>query len=199
MTASESLLAQYRDEKGDISEHIDTLTCYAQECSSVVELGVRGGVSTLALMSGHPSYMTSFDINPFGNAPLYRTFAAELGVNWNFVQENVLSTKSIHECDLLFIDTLHSYTQLSLELWLHAHKARRWIILHDTVSFALHDEGQPSMDGLPTEVIDHRIKLPEGRGLITAVNRFLAQGMFKLKDHFPNNNGLMVLERRNAD
>ena len=36
----------------DINEHVPTLMKYAKECSSVVEMGVRGGVSTIGFIKG---------------------------------------------------------------------------------------------------------------------------------------------------
>ena len=36
----------------DINEHLPTLYKYAQECESVIELGVRGVISSYALVYG---------------------------------------------------------------------------------------------------------------------------------------------------
>jgi hypothetical protein len=37
---------------GDIHEHLPTLMKYAEECDSIIELGVRGVVSTWAFITG---------------------------------------------------------------------------------------------------------------------------------------------------
>ncbi len=42
-------------ENVDMHPHYRTLTRYAQECSVIVEWGVRGGVSTWALLDGLPA------------------------------------------------------------------------------------------------------------------------------------------------
>jgi hypothetical protein len=83
----------------------------------------------------------------------------------------------IEETDLLFIDTLHTYDQLTTELARHAAKVRRWIVLHDTTTFAT--QGQES----------------DPRGLWPAVEEFLTEGTFVLKERRENNNGLTILER----
>ncbi len=73
--------------------------------------------------------------------------------------------------------TLHTYDQLKAELARHAAKARRWIVLHDTTTFAT--KGMES----------------DPRGLWPAVEEVLADGTFVLKERRENNNGLTVLER----
>jgi hypothetical protein len=82
----------------------------------------------------------------------------------------------IEETDLLFLDTWHVYGQLKEEMRLHAGKVRRYIVLHDTTTF-----------GEKGEAEGHR-------GLWPAVEEFLAQGTFRLKQRVANNNGLTVLE-----
>lgn len=191
------LLHKFIADNGDISQHLETLTKYAAECSSVVELGVRTGCSTLALLCGNPSYLTSFDINGFHNYELYQKFAKTLGVNFAFVQENVLTTNKISNCDLLFIDTLHSYDQLMCELYLHGNKASKYIIFHDTVTYASHDEGKLNHDTLPEELKDYLMKVPPAHGLIPAINKFLVENNhWNVKEFYQNNNGLCILERR---
>ncbi len=53
----------------DINEHLPTIKKYAEECETIVELGVRIPISTFALMMGKPKKLTSVDIlhpNHFG-------------------------------------------------------------------------------------------------------------------------------------
>jgi hypothetical protein len=83
----------------------------------------------------------------------------------------------IEGTDLLLIDTWHVYEQLKQELRLHGGKVRKYIVLHDTTTFAEYGE------------------TPGHRGLWSAVEEFLAQGTFWLKQRRANNNGLTILER----
>jgi hypothetical protein len=98
------------------------------------------------------------------------------GTEFVFRQDDVLWV-TIEETDLLFIDTWHVYEQLSEELRLHAGAARKYVVLHDTTTFG--DQGESA---------GHR-------GLWPAIEEFLAQGTFRLKARYANNNGLTVLER----
>jgi hypothetical protein len=84
---------------------------------------------------------------------------------------------TIADTELLFIDTWHVYEQLRTELRLRAGKVRRYIVLHDTTTFGERGE-------------------TEGRrGLWPAVEEFLTEGTFRLKQCGENNHGLTVLER----
>ena len=166
----------------DINEHLPTLKQYASECDVVMELGVRTGNSTFALLSGLPKKMRSFDIGPFCNKIICKDLAEANGIDWQFIQENVLTTDKIEECDLLFIDTLHSYFQLKKELELHGNKSRKYIVLHDTVTFGKRDEvtpaGQPNL------------------GLLPAIFEFLDNNKhWAVHKIYDNNNGLMILKR----
>jgi len=177
----ESKYKELCDKKSDINEHLPVLNKYASECDVVIELGVRWIVSTWAFLKGSPKTLISYDIkHP-------RAFKANLqevldasktaGINFKFIQADVLKTE-IPGTDLLFIDTLHTYSQLSAELKLHAHRARKYIILHDTVTFGTRGE-----DGV-------------GKGLKNALNEFLEiNPQWSIKEEYKNNNGLTVLKR----
>lgn len=51
----QTILSEYKthcESVGDIDEHLPTLAKYASECESVIELGVRGCVSSWAFCKG---------------------------------------------------------------------------------------------------------------------------------------------------
>jgi hypothetical protein len=161
----------------DISEHLPTLKRYASECDSVTEMGVRFCVSLWAFLAGRPKHMVSVDIvspdefNDFYGARLSEIYSAceDEKIDFKFILGSTLDIK-IEPTDLLFVDTDHTYTQLSQELKLHGNKAKKYIILHDTESCKL--ELQP------------------------AINEFLLSNPeWHIKEVFINNNGLTVLER----
>jgi len=170
--------------KSDINEHLPTLKKYSEECDSIVEMGVRWVVSTWALLAGKPKKLVSIDIkhpNAFGGSldEIYQC-CDEYGIDFTFLEESTL-TNNIDECDLLFIDTLHTYSQLSKELIRHSEKAKKYIILHDTELFKNRDE------------IDTN---SEKKGLSPALEEFLSENNhWVIKERFQNNNGLTVLER----
>ena len=119
----------------DINEHLPTIKKYACLCDTIVELGVRGMVSTWALLAGLPLIMTSIDIvDPSehgGDVKETHEMATNEGIIWRFKKESSLDVK-FRRIDLLFIDTIHSYDHLSQELKLHSPHTVKYIIMHDT-------------------------------------------------------------------
>lgn len=171
----------------DIYQHLPTLKRYAADCEHVTEFGVRTVVSTWAFLAGLASRpsgtrkrMVSVDpIHPRdagGDLETAQKAAVEATVDFTFVQADDRHIE-IETTDLLFIDTWHSYDQLKAELELHARKARRFIILHDTETYALSGEGGQ-------------------RGIKPALDEFLAAHLsWRVREHFAHCNGLTVLDR----
>ena len=172
----------------DINEHIPTLYQYGKKCDSIIELGVRWPTSTWALLLSKPKVMKSYDVldpSTWGTSidPVIET-AKEIGVDYEFILESSLEIEIINT-DLLFIDTLHCYHQLSQELALHHHKANKYIIMHDTTSYQYKDEGSAS-EGCT------------GEGLQKAVDEFLlSHNNWKIDHVYTNNNGLTILIHEN--
>ena len=165
------LYQQACNKESDINEHLPYLRLLAKDAGAVVELGVRTGISTTALLAGAQS-VTSYDIDPQPLEELSRL----AGDKWSY-NEGDSTQIDIPECGMLFIDTLHEGDQLRRELSLHSHKASKYIAMHDTVSY-----GEKGERG--------------GEGLITAIEEFINDhSEWGVKEHFTNNNGLMVLER----
>ena len=157
--------------ESDINEHLPTLKSYALLSDVIVELGVRGMVSTWGLLAGLPREMCSLDIvHPSehkGNVEEAEEMAKKEGVSWKFLKVSSLDVE-LPRHDLLFIDTIHSYEQLSQELKLHSSYTTKYIIMHDTV-------------------------IPEMK---QAIDEFLAgNNDWKVKEVFENNNGLTILQR----
>jgi tetratricopeptide (TPR) repeat protein len=161
-------------EPSDIHEHLPTLYALAKECAHVTELGTRTGVSTTALLYAKPKKLVCYDRVKYPQVDRLARLAN--GTEFVFRQEDVLWV-TIEETDLLFIDTWHVYEQLCEELRLHAGAVRKYIVLHDTTTFGEQGEAEGH------------------KGLWPAVEEFLAQGTFRLKERFTHNNGLTVLER----
>lgn len=121
----------------DINENLHHLKDYAEKCDSVVEMGVRSIVSTWALLAGHPKKMISIDIaHPShcgGNIDEVYSLCSSEEIDFTFIQSDTLQVE-IPECDMLFIDTLHTYDHLTKELNLHSQKVRKYLAFHDTQS-----------------------------------------------------------------
>lgn len=157
----------------DIYQHLPTLKKYATGCDFVVEFGVRGMASTWALLAGKPKQMISVDIvHPsVHGADIWEVYDAcnAEQIDWEFVQKSSLHIE-LPECDLLFIDTLHTYDQLTAELEKHSPKVRKFIAMHDTNLAGDPDRMRP------------------------AVNDFLDRHLdWGIVEWFENNNGLTII------
>ncbi len=163
----------------DINEHLPMLYFLAQQCDHVTEFGVRTGASTLAFLhglQGRPATLRSYDINDqFGVQELLTRWTR---VEWTFSICSTVAISRIEPTDLLFVDTLHNYDQVSQELALHGEAARRWIVFHDTETF-----GVTGDDG--------------GRGINLAIDEWLeAKPEWRIVYRTHRNNGLTVIERQ---
>ena len=141
------------DQKGKnsmqwIAHYMPTLYEYTLKCNSVVEIGVNQVCSTWAFLKAKPEGgVLSIDIDLERSA-----YMQKIGLDKNIwlhwakhlsTQEQVAF--NAQECssldvelpdhDLLFIDSDHTYNQLSQELKLHGNKAQKYIIMHDTTLF----------------------------------------------------------------
>lgn len=168
------------EKKSDINQHLPTLKKYAGKCNHVTEFGVRGIVSTWALICGNPRTLISYDLyHPRSfKGDLSLVYALREETKFSFIKANVLEI-DIEPTDLLFIDTLHTCEQLSKELHRHSKNVRKYIVLHDTKTFS-----EVGEDG--------------GDGLSKALTEFIASNNdWVIKEVFNNNNGLTVLENIN--
>jgi hypothetical protein len=161
----------------DINQNLPVLYELAKECETIVEMGVRTGVSTRAFLNTDAS-LISIDIQK--NATVEKLFALAdaSGKSCQYCIGDTLKIE-IAETDLLFIDTLHTYEQLTQELKLHGNKAKKYLIFHDTHTFGM--VGEIGIDK---------------RGLMPAIIEFvIANPHWGFYIHKTNNNGLTVLKR----
>jgi len=168
----EALYLRACETHSDIHQHCPALRRLAGQSGVVVELGMRHGVSTTALLAGQPDTLVTTDLH---RNPVVDQLTAVRGrTEFSFVQGDSRSVAP-RVCDLLFIDTRHTQMQLAAELKLHAPHCRHWIALHDTETF-----GEIGEDGEP--------------GLRPAIREFLAQNpQWFVLSHDRENHGLTVL------
>lgn len=204
------LLLQYeraRSYPSDIYEHVPTLCSLASECSSIAECGLRDMTSTWGLLAGlmyssaeKVSYL-GIDISspPEATLHLAKRLSSELGMEFHFLQANDLDVE-IDAVDLLFIDTWHTYRQLTCELEKFASSVKKYIVIHDT-SDPYGNQDAPNyyqftqLPECPSVSID-----PSKQGLWTAVVDFLGRhSEWVLKRRDLNCHGLTVLSRCKLD
>lgn len=180
MSKIDEMFKQHRNTPSDIHEHLTTLHQYASMCDHITEMGVRWVVSTWAFLAARPKKMISYDVlDPIQwgvNMNDVITLAQSEGIDYSFVQKDVL-TVEIEETDLLFIDTIHNYSQIKSEFKLHEPKVKKYMILHDTTTYATEGESGD-------------------KGIWYAVEEFLyARRDWSLEERYLNNNGLTILVR----
>ncbi len=170
----------------DIREHLDTLQRYASNSDSIVEMGVRSIISTWAFLAGKPETLISIDISHPSNYEWIpgasklqdvERIAKDEGIDFRFILGDSREVE-IPECDLLFIDTLHTYDQIKSELSKHACKVKKWIILHDTSTFK--DIGE----------------LEDTKGIWQPIEDFINSTEWYIKEQYMNDNGLTILAKR---
>lgn len=161
----------------DIHQHLPVMVrlCQELEATKVIELGTRGGVSTLAWLYGleHVGRLWSVDIDPAPELPYD---------HWTFIQGSDLDRDVYRQlpdsADVVFIDTSHAYDQTLAELNLYLYKVRPGgrIVLHDTE--VRHPRGLPRKPDFPVK---------------RAVEEFCADEGLPWTN-LPNCNGLGIIE-----
>ena len=186
----------------DINEHLPTLYKYSLECESIIELGVRGCISSWAFVYGLLNNNSKIkkilfndieicDINELIN------YTNNLDIDIKYEWINDLNLNITENVDLVFIDTWHIYGQLIRELNKFSKITNKYIIMHDTTVDGIYGETirgnhdaniQSQISGFPIEEIN--------KGLQPAIDDFLNNNSdWILFEKFENNNGLTVLKR----
>ena len=160
----------------DINEHLPLLAQLAKDCSHITELGVGPAQSTRAFLLNENVELHCYEYKPMPGIKEFFIKARAAGRN---VTLHVADTRKIEiaTTDLLMVDSLHVYEQVKKELELHAPKTRKYIVFHDTTSFA--DVGEFG-----------------GRGIWPAIQEFIDTHFeWRMIERKFNNNGLTILKR----
>lgn len=172
----EEIFNIHKNHPSDVNALLPALRAYAEKCQHVTEFGVRDVFTTWAFLVARPKRLVSYDIVYSENVHEAVVEAMHAGLDYSHKLEDVLKA-DIESTELLFVDTLHTYSQLKSELERHAGKVSKYIAIHDVESF-----GSIGEDG--------------GPGEMQAIREFLAaHPEWREKEHLTISNGLMVLER----
>ena len=190
--------------KSDINEHLPTLYEYALQCESILELGVRGVISSWAFLNGlinnkktkkelFLNDIESCDINEI----LKYSKNKDVVIEYEWIDDLKLEFDNNRTFDMVFIDTWHVYAQLKRELEKYSKISNKYIIMHDTEVDAIVGETirngwnateQSEITGFSVDEINC--------GLNKAVYNFLYENKnWRMLKHYVNNNGLTILEK----
>jgi hypothetical protein len=186
----------------DINEHLPTLCKYAAKCETIIETGVRGCVSSWALVYGllnNRKPTKKILLNDITPCNIHKLLDAtqNLDIDVRYIWKNNLQLNIEGNVDMVFIDTWHVYAQLKRELEKFSKITNKYIIMHDTTVDEVYGETirmggdatrQSIESGFPVEEIN--------RGLGPAISEFLLENKdWVLLEKYTNNNGLTILER----
>jgi hypothetical protein len=192
-----------KTDKSDINEHMQTLYEYAKKSETIFETGVRGVVSSWALLKGlheNSSNEKKIFLNDIEKCDIEEIeyLAKNLDICFKYEWINNLDIKINEKYDLVFIDTWHVYGQLIRELHKFSQICNKFIILHDT-----------TVDGEVGESVRNNWDIQEQaketgytveeiyKGLWPAVEDFLnSNNEWVLEKRYTNCNGLTILKRK---
>lgn len=164
----------------DINEHLPTLSNLVAEynCNHVTELGVGPAQSTRAWLR-HDIEIHSYELYPWVSVINFFKLAQQHGRKITLHVEDT-RTATIAPTDILLIDSLHTYEQVKIELSKHANAVKKFLVFHDTTTYAWHGENNSP-------------------GIWPAIAEFLnANPAWQLHQRYYNNNGLTILKRTNT-
>ena len=187
----------------DIFEHLPTLCKYASDCESVLELGVRGCVSSWAFLYGlllnqkPKKVLLMNDLFPCDIQELLNA-SKQTNAIVQYCWINDLQLNVQTEVDLTFIDTWHVYGQLKRELEKFSSITKKYIIMHDTTVDEIYGESMRLGLNIHQQCIETGWERQEIEGgLWKAIEEFLeTHPEWSLYQRFVNNNGLTILKRK---
>jgi len=173
-----------------ITGHLETLRLLASRVSIVCEFGVKRGASSAALLLGADE-VYSYDIKETKEARRLEALACG---RWHYMVANSLDVM-IPACDLLFIDSLHTFAQCDAELRRHATRVLRFLVFHDSMTFGV--IGADGETGHPLWTQAQGQAVPSGAwGIRPAIdNLMIREPWWRIVRHDYHSHGLLVVER----
>lgn len=186
----EALYLQHCNAGTAISAHLPRLRALSEHCEVAVEFGVKRAASSTALLLG-ADRVVSYDVIETQEA---RELKQLVGDRWDYRIESS-RTADVPECDLLFVDSLHTFEQVRAEL-AHAGKVRHLLVFHDVSTFgevgAMGETGRQSW----TYVAGKGSVPPGHYGIRPAIDELMiADPAWKIIERRVDSHGLLVLER----
>jgi tetratricopeptide (TPR) repeat protein len=164
----------YESPCANASAHCPTLLTLAKECRHVTDIAMRGAPATVAFLHAQPEHLVCHAKTTHPQAELLTALAARTKFD---VRLGDAPPDDIEETDLLFLDIERSHDPLAGALRRYAGKVRRYVVVPGTTKYDRYGE------------------TGDGGGIWPAVQDFLAQKTFRLKERSTDQEGLTILER----
>lgn len=181
VTSLESTYELVVKNKRDLEEHLPYLRELASKCNVITEVSKRRE-SAVAFLASRPQHLHSYNTE---HDQLYQMTVAKAKAEGIGLTVHIMDHRQIQEIyptDLLFIDSIHTYTHALYQLNTYAPKVSRFIVFHDT---QLH--GEVGEDG-------------NKPGLLGAIRDYLRHNEeWSVIKHFKHQYGLTVLGRMEQD
>lgn len=171
--------------------HLPRIRALAEGLDLCVEFGVKHGASSSALLMGAKRVL-SFDLVQSPRADALRLIVGE---RWDYRIADT-RTVDIPPCDLLLVDSLHTYDQVKQELDRHADKVRRFLIFHDVITFGSIGADGETGKHLWTYTPGQSVP-PWALGIRPAIDQLMmGDPSWIIHAIYPDSHGLLVLTRR---
>lgn len=176
--------------KRAMTAHLPRLRTLATGCAVAQEFGVKYGASSVALLLG-AKQVVSYDTVETSQA---RHLAALAGPRWQYTIQDS-RTAPVTPCDLLLVDSLHTYAQVKAELARHAASVRRYLIFHDTITFGSIGANGETGHWIWRQEPGVAVTLPH-LGIRPAIDELMmADRSWRIAAHYVDSHGLLVLKR----
>ncbi|HET9270558.1 MAG TPA: hypothetical protein VFO31_20415 [Vicinamibacterales bacterium] len=173
-----------------IQPHLPRLRDLAAGCDLVVEFGVKKAASSSALLLG-AERVISYDLVP---TPEARLLHAATRDRWDY-RIGDSRYAPVTDCELLFVDSLHTYEQCRDELARHADAVSQFLVFHDTITFG--SIGAQGESGQHRWIYTPGTPCPAAAlGIRPAIDELMIRDpSWRIRAHYTDSHGLLVLER----
>jgi len=170
--------------------HLPRIRAMTNGLDVAVEFGVKRGASSSALLLA-AARVVSYDVIETRQARELLRVAP----SWEYRIEDSRRA-DVPSCDLLLIDSLHTYAQVKAELEAHADNVRRWLVFHDVITFGVIGADGETGAHLWTYQRGQSVP-PEALGIRPAIDELMIRDpSWRVAASYTDSHGLLVLERR---
>lgn len=171
--------------------HLERLRGLGEGIGFVQEFGTEHGFSAAAwLLSAER--VRSWDV---AESPLARVLEKVAGERWEYCIGDSREAPVV-ECDLLYVDSEHTFATCDAELRRHADAVRKRLVFHDTVTFGSVGEDPETHEWAWTHKVGQW--MPVGcLGIRPAIDALMVRDpSWRIVKHWTDQHGMLVLERR---